>query len=242
MHNGVENLWQLEIPGGQHWSGIVRRGTRLRLTAQGRTANAAMLLYNHEDRMERYNMADTLKAQHTAVLTCGHVLMSDMGRVLAAIVADEAGGHETICGVSDAAEVAARHGQTRFQWARNARFLSGREGLLAELRKWGLDAVDLVASVNWFSVLEIDQGGRVALRERDVTGASVDLYFEMDTLVVMSTAPHPLDEALAYTPAAITIKADRLGAAASESCRLHCAENSRAYANTHAYLAQREGV
>jgi hypothetical protein len=36
-------------------------------------ANVGALFYNHEDRLERYNMADTLKVQHTAYLTKGFV-------------------------------------------------------------------------------------------------------------------------------------------------------------------------
>lgn len=238
MDSGRGRLWRVDIPGGQHWSGIVRRGTRLRLTAQGPVANAAMLLYNQADRLERYNMADTLKAQHTALLGAGHVLMSDMGRVLAGIIADEAGGHETFCGVSDTADVRERYGATRFQEDRNARFLSGREGLLAELRKWGLGVADLTANINWFSRVAVDRDGGIALQARNVQGVSVDLYFEMDTLVAISTAPHPLDDAARYAPAGVTLLAKRMQAAGRELCRLHCAENGRAYANTQAYLGE----
>ena len=50
-------------------------------------ANVSALFYNHEDRLERYNMADTLKAQHTAYLTKGFVCYSDMGRILCSITA-----------------------------------------------------------------------------------------------------------------------------------------------------------
>ena len=49
-------------------------------------------------RCERYNMPDTLKAQHTAFLTQGRVLYSDMGRVLCSIIADTCGWHDTVCG------------------------------------------------------------------------------------------------------------------------------------------------
>ena len=242
MQDVTGRLWCVDIPGGGHWSGVVRRGTRLRLVAQGPGANLAMLLYNHENPLERYNMADTLKAQHTAMLTAGHVLMSDMGRVLAGITVDEAGGHDTFCGVSDAADVMARYGEHRFAEARNARPLSGRDGLLAELRKWGLGARDLVANINWFSRVVVDPEGNIALMVRDGNGMAVDLHFEMDTLVVTSASPHPLDERESYVPAAIRIAANRGGAGAPPCCRLHCEENGRAYANTHAYLAQREGA
>jgi len=56
-------------------------------------ANVGALFYNHEDRLERYNMADTLKSQHTAYLTKGFVCYSDMGRILCSITEDTCGWH-----------------------------------------------------------------------------------------------------------------------------------------------------
>jgi uncharacterized protein YcgI (DUF1989 family) len=64
-----EELWSQELRGGTHWSGVIRRGLTLRLTALGDNANVAALFYSHEQPLERYNMADTLKAQHTAHLS-----------------------------------------------------------------------------------------------------------------------------------------------------------------------------
>ena len=81
-------LWEDLIPAGCHWSGVIRRGVTLRLTDLEGGANCAALFYNFEEKTERYNMPDTLKAQHTAFLTAGHVCYSDMGRVLCSITAD----------------------------------------------------------------------------------------------------------------------------------------------------------
>ena len=72
MNQNQQFFWQETVPGGCHWSGIVRRGTTLRLTDMNGRANAAMLFYNQEEKLERYNMADTLKSQHTFYLTEGH--------------------------------------------------------------------------------------------------------------------------------------------------------------------------
>src|SRR5215510_1864098 len=62
-------LWEDVIPGGTHWSGVLRRGVTLRLVALADDANVAALFYSRDQPLERYNMADTLKAQHTAHLT-----------------------------------------------------------------------------------------------------------------------------------------------------------------------------
>ncbi len=46
-------LWEDTIPGGNHWSGLMRRGSALRLTDQGGGANLSALFYNPEDKLER---------------------------------------------------------------------------------------------------------------------------------------------------------------------------------------------
>ena len=45
-------------------------------------------------------MPDSLKGQHTTYLTAGNVLYSDLGRVMASIVKDEAGWNDTFCSPS----------------------------------------------------------------------------------------------------------------------------------------------
>ena len=71
------------VPGGGHWSYSLPRGTTLRMTALEDGANLSLVLYSAREKLERYNMPDSLKAQHTAHYTRGHVLMSDMGRAMA---------------------------------------------------------------------------------------------------------------------------------------------------------------
>ena len=53
-------------------------------------------LLNANEKTERLNLPDSLKCQHTAKLTSGHCLYSDMGRVLAAITADTCGWSDSI--------------------------------------------------------------------------------------------------------------------------------------------------
>src|SRR5262245_44450725 len=131
-------LWEDLIPAGCHWSGVIRRGVTLRLTDVEGGANCSALLYNFEEKTERYNMPDTLKAQHTAYLTAGCVCYSDMGRVLCSLTADSAGWHDTICGLSDDTLLRVRWGVQRFQEHRNAMHRSAKEGLLKEIGRWGL--------------------------------------------------------------------------------------------------------
>ena len=101
-------LWEEQLPGGNHWSARLRRGTVLRLTDLQGGANVSVLFFNAEQPLERYSMPDTLKSQHTGFLTAGCVCQSDMGRVLCSITHDSLDWHDTWCGVSDADMVLAR--------------------------------------------------------------------------------------------------------------------------------------
>jgi len=232
-------LWEEHLRGGAHWSGVVRRGTKLRLTDISGAANVAALFYNYEERLERYNMADTLKAQHTAFLTKGCVCYSDMGRILCSITEDTCGWHDTFCGVSNAAMVSARYGATRFQEKRNEYYKNGYDSLLNELGKYGLGKRDLVSNVNFFSKVTTDDAGDLRFHVgHSAPGSYVDLRFEMNTLVILSTCQHPLDPALEYAPRDVRVTAFATAAASDDDlCRRRCAENERGFRNTEMLYA-----
>ena len=235
-------LWQETIPGGNHWSGLIRRGMALRITDVEGGANLSALFYNPEDKLERYNMPDTLKAQHTAFLTTGNVCYSDMGRVMCSIISDNVGWHDTICGVTDAAMIEARYlkegqGKADFQSARNDMYRNGRDGLLIELAKYGLGKRDLVASVNFFSKVQANETGDLSfVPGHSKAGNFVDVRFDMNVLLVLSAAPHPLDTGSEYKPAAVKLTAWQSGLAARDDvCRNSCQQNGRGFINTERY-------
>jgi urea carboxylase-associated protein 2 len=232
-------LWEEHLHSAAHWSGVARRGTRLRLTDVEGGANVAALFYNYEEKLERYNMADTLKAQHTAYLTQGCVCYSDMGRVICSITEDTCGWHDTFCGVSNAAMVAARFGKTRFQEQRNDYYKNGYDSLLNELGKYGLGKRDLVSNINFFSKVTTDDGGDLRFHvKHSKPGSYVDLRFEMTTLVVLSTCQHPLDPALDYAPRPVHLGAFAAEpVAADDPCRTRCPENVRGFRNTEMLYA-----
>jgi len=231
-------LWEETLPGGAHWSGVMRRGTALRLTDIEGGANVSALFWNFEEKSERYNMPDTLKAQHTAFLTRGHCGFSDMGRVLFSIVEDTAGWHDTVCGLIDDATMTERFGTKRFQEHRNAMHRSAREGLLNEMGRWGLGKRDLHANVNFFSKVTADADGNLMLHSGTPRGAYLDVRFDMAVLLALSAAPHPLTEKGVYLPKPVKLTSWRAGiATADDYCRSFRGENQRAFANTARYFA-----
>ena len=229
-----QTLWTRLLQPAEHWSGVLRRGVTLRLTALAAGANVAALMLNYESPVERYNMADTLKAQHTAYLTAGCVCYSDMGRILCSITADSCGWHDTLCGLSDAASVAAQFGPTRFQEQRNARYSNGRDSMLNELGKYGLGKRDLFANINFFSRVTADDTGALQFDPHHCrAGDHVELRFEMHTLLVLASCPHPLDPSRTWAPAPISLQARLTGPAPPhDACRQRCAENARGFQNT----------
>ena len=232
-------LWQHTIPGGTHWSGLLRRGTALRLIDVSGSANCAVIFFNPEEKLERYNMPDTLKAQHTGMLTRGHCLYSDMGRIFCSIISDTVGWHDPLCGVSDAAMSLAKYGASHYQQQRNDMVRNGRDSLLVEMGKYGLGKRDLGPTVNFFSKVSADTEGKLVFHAGHSTAdAFVDLRFEMNTLLCLSTAPHPLDTRPTYAPGAIQLVAWHAGSAAGDDyCRNFCPENQRGFSNTERYAA-----
>jgi len=228
------------LRGGQAWSRRLLRHQRLRLRDVEGRACVSALFYNAHDPLERYNMPDTLKAQFTAFLTAGRVLYSDMGRVLASIVADSCGWHDTISGVGDAAAAQARFGAGTYQKLRNEFHRNGRDNLLVALGKHGLGKRDVVPNVNFFVRVGVADDGSLAwVAGNSRPGAAVELRFEMETLVVLSNTPHPLDPVTAYGPSPVALAiADGPPAGADDPCRLSRPENGRGFALTAAYVAE----
>ena len=227
-----------ELPGGASWSRVCRRSTALTLTDVEGGANVSLLLYRAGDPLERYCMPDTLKAQHVSRLTAGVALYSDMGRVLASITADTCGWHDTITGHATATHIAARWGAVSYQEARNDWRRGARDGLLVELAKHGLGRRDLVANVNLFTKVAVDEDGALEfVPGNSPAGASVTLRFELDALVVLCCAPHPLDPAEEWAPRPVRLELDAVVAAGgADAVRTACAENGRGFAASEAVL------
>ena len=237
-------FYETLIDGGKHWSLTVRAGTRLRIIDRQGGANVGMLFYNPLNPLERYNAPDTLKCQHTFKLTKGHCLYSDMGRIFCSITEDTAGWHSTVCGNANRVLVAARWGEKSYQQYRNDWTQNGHDAFLVEGGKYGLGLRDLAANVNWFSKVSIAEDGSMRFdRGNSHAGDFVDLRFEMNSLVLLHTCPHPLNPAQLYPRNPIVLqlsKADPAGA--DDFCRNSTPENGRGFANTELYRTCASGA
>lgn len=232
-----ELSYQDTLPGGKHWSFTLRRGTQLRLIDVEGGANVGMAFYNPANLLERYNAPDTLKCQHTFKLTRGNCLYSDMGRIFCSITEDSVGWHDTVCGNTTKDMVAKRWGVKTYQACRNEWFLNGHDSFLVEGGKYGLGRRDLVANVNWFSkVATTPDGTMVFDPANSPAGSSVTLRFEMDTLVLLHTCPHPLNPSPDYPKKPVTYHISQAAPVAEDDfCRNFRPENRRGFENNRLY-------
>ena len=227
-------LYEETVPGGGHTSFILKRGQLLRLTDIEGGANVSLLLLNAHEKSERLNLPDTLKCQHTAKLTAGHCLYSDMGRILAAITADTCGWHDSMGGLLNAAEVAEKYGQGRYQELRNGFFRNGMDNLLVELGKWDLGLADLLMNLNLFSKVTVDSDGCFHFEAgNSKAGDYLELYAPMDTLVVLTALQHPMDPNPSYAPKPVQLSWQQVQSdGISVLCRTSRPENGRGFHNT----------
>lgn len=242
--NRFEILYQDTLPGGSHWSMTLRKGMTLRLIDEEGGANVGVLMYNPSNLLERYNAPDTLKCQHTFKLTRGHCLYSDMGRIFCSIIEDTAGWHDTVCGNTNRDMVAKKWGHHSYQQYRNDWQLNGYDSFLVEVAKYGLGKKDLAANLNLFSKVAVDASGNLAFDgAAAAAGSYIDLRFEMDTLLVMHTCPHPLNPAAVYPRKPVTYQLRRSEPiAADDPCVNHCPENLRGFKNTELFTLGTAGA
>jgi urea carboxylase-associated protein 2 len=231
-------LWEETLEGFSVWTHVLKRGTAVRLTALGDGANVAALFLNADLPAERMNLPDSLKAQHTAKLTAGHVLFSDMGRVLISVTEDTVGWHDSLGGMADAAMVEAKYGKLDYQAARNGWHQNPFDAVTNELEKLGLGLRDLGMNVNWFSRIAITEEGEMQFIAGNAkSGDSITLRSEMNTLAIFVNCQHAMDPHPAYGPAPVKIEYLRVDApAADDLCRMSHPENARGFTLTERYF------
>ena len=164
-------LWAESVPAGSYASRVLGRGTRLRLADPDGRACAHLLLFRADAPAERLNVADTMKVPWQAYLGAGHPLLSDQGRVLATVVADSSGHHDTLCGMTPA----------------------GQQAMLLGALKHGLDVRDLAPSVSLFEGVRVADTGALEFIGTAGPGTAIDLLIHLPVVVVLTNTAHPLD-------------------------------------------------
>ncbi len=230
-------LYQDKLGGGCHWSMLMRKGTILRIVDEEGGANVGMLFFNPENLLEKYNAPDTLKCQHTFKLTKGHCLYSDMGRIFCSIVEESVGWHETVCGNATKQIVEKKWGDHSYQQYRNDWYQNGHNSFLVELAKYGLGKKDMASNLNLFSAVQVDDKGNLSyVDSNSKAGDFIELRFEMDTLVLLHTCPHPLSTSTEYPRKGISYEIIQAAEVTNDDvCMNSRPENQRGFKNNEIY-------
>jgi urea carboxylase-associated protein 2 len=221
--------WIETVPGGGYATKELARGTHLRLTDTEGDACAHLVLYRADATYERLSVADTVKVLWSAYLGTGNLLLSDQGRVLASIVANSSGHHDTMAGVSTRAANEDRYGAG----AASSSSPAGRELLILAAAKHGLGPRDIPASISFFKGVTVDPDGALGFRDASIAGASIELVAELPLIVLIANSAHPIDPRPTYSCTPLTISAWH-GAPTGPDDPLwsHSPEAARAFLNT----------
>ncbi|KPF64377.1 urea amidolyase associated protein UAAP1 [Porphyrobacter sp. AAP60] len=183
-------LWEETIAAGGYAARRLPRGAWLRLIDKEGDACASLNIFNAEMPTERLNVADTVKVQWNAYLGAGKLLLSDMGRVLASIMEDHAGTHDTFCGVSNAIFNTRKYGDGRNSGA----FPNGRDRLILGAAKHGLARRDVHPCINLFKGTRIEADGAITpIIGPFEPGRAIFLRAEMEVIILIANCPHVLD-------------------------------------------------
>ncbi|WP_374546439.1 urea amidolyase associated protein UAAP2 [Rhodoblastus sp.] len=177
-------IHDFEIPATKPWSHILRKGQTLRIVDSYGQQAVDTLFYNAEDFSERYSANDTLREQGSAYVVIGTALVSNEGRVMARIVANTGGAHDTSAGACSCESNTVRFGHhVKYQHA-------CRENFVLEVSKYGMGKRDVVPNINFFMNVPVEPDGNLAIVDGESKpGDYVELVAEMDILCVISNCP-----------------------------------------------------
>jgi uncharacterized protein YcgI (DUF1989 family) len=142
-----------------------------------------------------------------------------------------------VCGTSTKEYIDTQFGKRDYQKDRNNWLQNGNDAFLVELAKYGLGHADMASNINWFSKVVADNEGNIKLdTQNQAAGNSVSLRFEMDTLVLLHTCPHPLSQEKTYPLKPVQIELGEADPVSDDDyCKNFRPENQRGFHNNALY-------
>jgi urea carboxylase-associated protein 1 len=178
----------------------VRAGETLRIVDLMGAQAVDALLYRADDTGERYDAQLTVLAQSSPVVTSGTRLYSNRGQVMMIVVADTLGGHDTLVGCCSTESNAIRYG------GETQHLHACRDNFLIELAKYGMSKRDIVANLNFFMKVSLEESGCLSIVDGvKGPGKFVDLEAVMDVLCVISNCPQINNPCNGFDPTPIEL-------------------------------------
>ena len=195
-------VYDFTLPAGDGWMHEIKRGQTFRIVDLDGNQAVDTLLYNAHDLSDRYSAQDTILEQGSIYLTTGTKLMSGEGNVLATIVADTCGRHDTIGGAC-----AAESNQVRY--AIEKRWMhSCRDTFLLTLSRWGrgVTKCDITHNINFFMNVPVTPQGGLSFEDGvSAGGRYVEMRAEMDLIGLISNCPQLNNPCNAYNPTPVRL-------------------------------------
>jgi urea carboxylase-associated protein 1 len=197
-----EPMLDVVVPAGDGWVGEIPAGGRLRIVDERGNQAVDTLFYDAHDYANRYSAADTVREQGAVYLTTGSPLVSVNLDVLATIVDDTCGRHDTLGGACSQESNVVRYGEhTRHQHACRTTFLR-------EAKRWGcgLDKRDLTHNINFFMNVPLTPDGGLTFEDGvSAPGKHVEVRAERDILVLISNCPQLNNPCNGYDPTPVRL-------------------------------------
>ena len=181
------------------WSGIVKKGQRLKITdIEGQQA-VDFLCYDNNDRSDRYSATNTMKVQGNIYVGLGSILYSDSGIQLLEVMEDTTGKHDTVYGCCSNPNNLLRYGVKTTE--------SCYSNFEIELAKNELGKDSIVPNVNWFMAVPVLEDGTAGVDNVVLQPNSyVTLLAKTDTLAVLSNCPQMHNPCNGYNPTPIHVE------------------------------------
>ena len=191
------------IPAGDYWIDTVKTGQTLRIVDVEGNQAADTLFFNAADVAERYSAVDTIREQRNLYLSCGSNLLSTSGNLMAQIVADTVGRHDTLGGAC-----AAESNTVRYALDKRTMHACRDSYLLAVARhdQLGLGKRDLSHNINFFMNVPVTTDGGLTFADGlSGPGQYVELRAAMDVIVLISNCPQLNNPCNAYNPTPLEV-------------------------------------
>jgi len=198
-----ESLFRQVIPAGDYWIDTVKTGQILRIVDVEGNQAADTLFFNAADVAERYSAVDTIRAQRNVYLGCGSQLLSTAGNLMAQIVADTVGRHDTLGGAC-----AAESNTVRYALEKRTMHACRDSYLLAVAHhdRLGLGKRDLSHNINFFMNVPVTTDGGLTFADGlSGPGQYVEMRSGMDIIVLISNCPQLNNPCNAYNPTPLEV-------------------------------------
>jgi uncharacterized protein len=202
MKTTTTPLFDVVIPAGEPWMGVVRAGQVFRIVDLEGNQAVDTLFYSDADTHEHYSAQNTIQSQGNLYLTSGSTLLSNRGRPMLQIVADTCGRHDTLGGACSAESNTVRYALEK------RHMHSCRDSFLLALTKTdrNLSKRDLPSNINFFMNVPVTAAGDLTFADGlSAPGRHVDLLALIDTLVLISNCPQLNNPCNAYNPTPVRV-------------------------------------